>query len=266
MDRGQIIFLSVAGVVILYQVIKGWRLGVVRQIVRFAALAAAYLAAFWSSGTAALFLKPLGYPNFVLQCLGGTLVGLVVYLFLCLIGGILFKRTAHQDVGLVWFLYGITGALIGAAFGLVLMFFVADAVRLLGSIAQADTAKSEHPVNTGLIELKKSLENGVSGEVLKTLDPVPKNAYSIAEKLGRTVSDSQAVERFLNYPGATELAARSDIQALLKDPDILQDLRARHYLPLLKNEKIVRIANDPKTAALIKQFDLEKALDYAVGK
>lgn len=266
MDRGQIVFLSFAGVIILYQVIKGWRLGLVRQIVRFGALAAAYIAAFWGCGTAALFLKPLGYPDFILQCLGGLVLGTAVYLFLGLVGGILFKRTEHQDLGLVWFLYGSSGALLGAIFGVVLTFFVADAVRLLGNLAQADPAKTAHPVNAGLAELKQSLESGIPGEVIKTLDPVPKKVYGIAGKLGRTVTNPEAVERFLNYPGARELAARPDIQALAQDPDILRALRERQYLALLKNEKIVQVANDPKTAALIKKFDVEKALDYAVGK
>lgn len=289
MDRGQIIFFGFAGLIILFQLIKGWRLGFVRQIVRFGGLAAAYMAAFWGASGVVPFLRPLGYPDFILFPIGGMLVALAVYLVISAFGGILFKRTAHQNVGLVWFFYGCTGALMGVAFGLLLTLVAADAVRFLGGIAQAGMSKPrpqptpaqtlyalphgpEKPkpqqsfLHSGLVELKHSLEKGPAGEVLKTIDPVPQKVYSIAEKIGKTVSDAGAAERFLNYPGARELASRPEIQALQTNPDILAAARDGRYLDLVKNEKIVKVANDPKIAELIKKFDLEKALDYSLGK
>ena len=288
MDRGQIIFLSFAAVIVLYQMIKGWRLGFIRQVARFLALAAAYTTAFWGGGTAALFLAPLGYPDFVLQCLGGTVLGFLVFLILSLFSGILFKRTAHQDVGLVWFFYGVSGALMGAVFGLILVLFAADSIRLLGSLEEANPANAAAPktataapagmagmpkanstaitVGTGLTELKRSLENGVSGEVLQTVDPVPKKVYATANKIGRVASDAQAMNRFLAFPGASELTARPEIQALSQDPAILGALRDRNYLSLIKNPRIIKAANDPKIGKLVKSFELEKALDYALSK
>jgi len=295
MDRSQIIFLSFAALVIVYQVIMGWRLGLVRQSVRLGALVAGYLVAFWCSRAAVPFLRPLGYPDVVLQCLGGLGMGLVVYLAICITGGILFKRTVHQSVGLVWFIYGITGALLGLAFGLFFTLAGADAIRLLGSLAGASTphpqAPSKSPESKGdarhpsqtpmaklsspppestlllaLVEMKKSLERGTPGEILQTLDPVPKKVYAVSSKMGRVVCDVQDMERFFNYPGARELAVLPEIQALREDPDILRSLRDHHYLPLLKNEKIVKAANDPQVGALLKGFDLEKALDYALKK
>ena len=269
MDRGQIIFLGFAGLIIFYQMIKGWRLGFVRQLVRFGALLAAYLTAFWGASATVPFLRPLlGYPDFVLTAIGGSALGLTVYLLLCGIGGVLFKRTAHQDLGVVWFFYGISGALLGAAFGLLLTLVAADGVRLLGTLAEPGSAKTKTQpmVTAGLVELKRSLESGMPGEVLKTIDPVPKKTYVIVGKIGRTVSNLEAAERFLNYPGARELAERPEIQALRSDPEILAAIRDGHYLELIKNRKIVAAANDPKTAALIKKFEFEKALDYALSK
>jgi len=293
MDRGQILFLSFAAAILLYQMVKGWRLGLVRQLVRFGALAAAYIAGFWGSATAAMFLHPLGYPDFILQLLGGAGLGLVVYLFICLVGGVLFKRTAHQDMGFVWFVYGLSGALMGVVFALVLLLVLADSIRLLGSIAEADSVappptvaakppkvpnryalppaqeatkpKARTPLLAGLVELKQSLEKGVTGEVLQTLDPVPKKFYSVASKTGRVVSNLESAERFMTFPGAKELADRPAIQALREDPEILRTLRDGNYRTLLQNEKVIKAANDPKTAALIKQFDLEKALDHALA-
>jgi uncharacterized membrane protein required for colicin V production len=274
MDRGQILFLSFAALIIVYQMIKGWRLGLVRQLVRFGALAAAYTVAYLGSRATVPFLRPLGYPDFILQCFGGAILGLLTFVAICVVGGILFKRTAHQDVGLVWFLYGATGALLGIAFGLVLTLAAADFIRLTGSLAEpprnnasahaSPASKGESPLVAGLAEMKKSIESGVPGEVLQTLDPVPKKVYVVTSKIGRMASDTEAAERFLSYPGARELAERPEIVALRDDPEILRALRDHQYLLLLKNEKIVKAANDPKIAALLKRFDLEKALDYAL--
>ncbi|MEI6560504.1 MAG: CvpA family protein [Verrucomicrobiota bacterium] len=286
MDRGSLILLSFTAVILGYQAIKGWRLGLVRQIVRFGALAAAYATGLFAGGFAVPFLRPLGYPDFILSCIGGVGLGLLAYLFICLVGGILFKRTAHQDMGLVWFFYGVTGALMGIAFGLVLLLLCADAIRFLGGIVEAKPAptamvsKPRHatpgttaqkpgifpsaPVLALVAELKTSLEHNLPGEILQAIDPVPKKSYAIANKMGRILSDPNAVTRFLSFPGAMELATRPEIQALRDDPEILRIVQQGQILQLLKNEKIIRVANDPQIAALLKKFDLEKALDHAL--
>lgn len=287
MDRGQIIFLSIAAVILLVQTIKGWRLGLVRQLVRFGALAAAYTGALLFGGMTVPFLRPLGYPDLVLQGLGGAALALAIYFFITLIGAILFKRTAHQNFGVVWFFYGLTGAALGLAFGLALVFVAADAVRLLGGMAEArlaaapaptpptaspvfrsiHTAKPGRPTVLGeLAGVKQYLERGVAGEILKTVDPVPQKVYTVAAQIGRMAADPQAAERFLAYPGAQELAMLPEIAALRQDPEIVAALRDGRYLALLKNPKIVAAANDPQIAAKFRRFDVEKALQYAVAK
>lgn len=262
------LFLAFAAAIVLYQMIKGWRLGLVRQIVRFSALAAAYVAAIWGGDLTVPFLRPLGYPDFLLRILGGAGLGLAVYLFICLVGGILFKRTAHQDVALVWFLYGVSGALMGALFGLILALATADAVRLLGNLAEGGAAKpkAQNMLNAGLANWMRSIESGSAGEVLKTIDPVPRKVYTIANKIGQTASNPDAALRFLSFPGALQLAEQPEIEALRNDPEILAALRDRHYQALLKNPRIVQVVNNPRVAAQIRQFDLEKALDYALAK
>jgi len=282
MDRGLTLFLSCAALILGYQAIKGWRLGLVRQIVRFGALAAAYATALFASGFTVPLLRPLGYPDPILHCLGGAGLGLLAYLFVCFIGGVLFKRTAHQEMGLVWFFYGATGALLGIAYGLVLVLFLADTVRFLGGIAEAKTTlaatpakqkraaskrtKETSPFPGLLIDVKTALEGHTTGEILQTIDPVPKKTYALAGKMGRTLTDPAAAARFLSFPGAMELAGQPEIQALRNDPEIVRALRDGQWLPLLKNPKIVKAANAPQTAALLQKFDLEKALDHALKK
>lgn len=228
MDDLQLIFLSVAAVVVLYQTIQGWRLGLVRQIVRFGGLGGAYAAAYLGGATVVPYLRPLGYPDFVLRCIGGVCLGLATYLAVSIVSGILFKRTAQQNVGLVWFFYGVTGAALGLIFGLALVIFVADIIRLLGGMAEkspaktaqavkppaaihqpslipkppASSPKTDGVIGPKLVEMKHSLEKGVAGEILQTIDPMPKQVYVLTAKIGQLGTDPEAMTRFLTYPGA----------------------------------------------------------------
>ena len=292
MDRGSLILLSFAAVILGYQALKGWRLGPVRQIVRFGALVGAYATGLLGSTSVVPFLRPLlSYPDFILRCIGGAGLGLLAYLFICLVGGILFKRTAHQNMGLIWFVYGATGALLGVAFGLVLLLVCADALRFLGGIAEARTALAAPPASpkkghapgataakptpglppppSGLalvVEMKTALESHLPGEVLQAIDPVPKKAYNVAGKIGRTLADPDAATRFLSFPETMELVTRPEIKALRNDPEILRLVQERQFNLLLKNEKIIQASNDPQIAALLRKFELEKALDHALKK
>jgi hypothetical protein len=53
---------------------------------------------------------------------------------------------------------------------------------------------------------------------------------------------------------------------LQKDPDIARDLVAGNYLALVRNDRIIRAANDQEIAELMSKFEFEKALDYALRK
>jgi len=256
MDPALFPLLAFAAVILIYQIIKGWRLGFVRQSVRFGAMAAAYLAAVWISPMAVPFLRPLGYPDCILRLMGGVGIVLAVYFFLWLLGALLFKRTSHQSVALAWFLYGALGALMGAAFGLIIVLFATSAIRLIGSAAPVA------PVATW----KNALESGMPGIVLRSIDPVPNRAYVLAEKLGQTTRDPAALERFLRFSGADQLAVLPEMEALRHDPEVLAAARDGRWQDFLKNETVVRAANSPAVAAHLRNLDLEKALDKALAK
>lgn len=286
MDRGQLIFFGGAALFILYKAIKGWRLGIVRQLIELGALAAAYLTGLFLGGTVTPLLRGTGFPDFVLHPLGALCVGLVAYFAIGMAGRILFKKTSEQEFGLVWLFYGLSGALLGAVFGLLFVFIAALGIRFLGTLAtgaairpaalpevesqpgslHAAQPSAQAPPSatvSGLIGLKHSLEQGIPGEVLQTLDPIPQKAYDTVEKIGRTASSPEAIARFFSFPGASELAQRPEIISLRDDPEIVHALREGKYLALLKNQRLVKAANSPKVAELIKKFDLEKALDFA---
>ena len=304
MDRSQYILLGGAALILAYQIIKGWSLGIVRQLGRLAAIAAAYASGFlWGKSTVP-FLRSLGYPDVVLQSLGGFLIGLVVFIAISTFSKILFKRTADQEFGLTWFFYGISGALMGAGFGLFIIFLVGNGIRITGALAegvthQAPPLTAKHspgraillpppvapapptstnpaptaprkrlvsPVLTELVGLKHSLEACRVGETLQMFDPVPKGIYEITRKMGQITTQPEACVRFLSYPGAKELIALPEIVALRDDPDIQRSIAAGSYGDLLTNKHLLKVANDPRIAAMLGKFDFEKALDYALEK
>ncbi len=278
MDRGQAIFLGVAAVFLIYQALSGWRLGVVRQLLKILSLVAAYLGGVFLGDLLVPMLRLTGYPDMIIGPVAAIVMGLLCYFAATFASRILFKKTTDQDVGTVWFFYGITGSLLGVVFGLFFVAFMAIILRFMGSLATGISApvaegstfnlspRSKRSTVAGLVEMKQSLETGITGSVLDTIDPVPNQAYAFIEKIGRVSTSPAAMHRFFTYPGAAELAQRPEIRALQEDPEINQALRQGHYLALLKNPKVAKAANHPKVAELIRSFDLNKALDHAIGE
>ena len=56
------------------------------------------------------------------------------------------------------------------------------------------------------------------------------------------------------------------IAALHSDPEIAKSLIAQDYFALVRNEHIIRAANDREIGELMAKFEFEKALDYALSK
>ena len=310
MDTPQKVFLAFAAIVVLYQSFRGWRLGPVRQLIRICALALGYADAYAFSAATVPFLRFLGLPDFLLQVIGGVLLGTVTYVVILTFGCILFKKTSDQRSTLIWFLYGTSGSLIGIVLGLVLVLGVAVAIRLLGTLADGASPKAgaEAPIAaasknagwfsnlpsmrpsevfrgsatppqsasnrtaaakaavSGMAQVKRSLDQGVVGEVLLTLDPVPKDTYEIVAKIGQLTSSPTAIANFLSYPGAKELLSDPEIIALRDDPEIAKQVQTQNLVALAKNPKMQKVCNNPKMAAKLRKFDLQKALDYALAQ
>jgi hypothetical protein len=286
----QTIFVSFALVLILFEVVRGWRLGIVRQGVRLFALIAAYSVALFAGRLFLPLLRPmLRAPDFFISLLAGTLLGLVVYAIINMIGSILFKRTSQQSAGTVRFLYGACGAALGIFFGLFSVWLLVVAIRSLGAIAGAEMhtpvalehaaapprsttraiappSSSPPPMVASLAKLKNSIELGSLGEAVKAVDAVPDQTYQTLGKVGSMVSDPQSAERFLSYPGAKELTKNPRIVALRDDPEIIDLIKQQRYLDLLQNPKLIEAVNDPALAAEVKRFEFQKALDYATRK
>ena len=286
----QIVFVSFAAVLILFEILRGWRRGLPRQVARLGALIAAYFCGWFASK----FFGPLlglffRLPDAMLSILAGAIFALIIYAIISGIGSALFRRTDQHETLLIRLLYGSSGAVLGAFFGLFMVWLIVVAVRSIGSVANAEvreqandstvvhavdmrrrifseSAEDEAPLTTSLARLKNSLEMGLIGNVLKKTDIVPQKTYDLIEKVGTVAANPQYAERFLDYPGAKELSEHPKIIALRNDPEISQMFAQGQLLELVQDHRIIDAANDPELRERLKKFDVNAALTYAVQK
>jgi uncharacterized membrane protein required for colicin V production len=289
----QLVFVSFAIILILFEVVRGWRRGLPRQVARLGALIAAYLAAYFVGPLAVPVLRPfLKIPDLAMSILAGAVFAIVVYVVISGLGTMLFRRTRQHNSAVVRFIYGLSGAFLGIFFGAFLVWLVVVGVRALGSLAEApaqqqaatqapaapgralhavdvrrgvlNESQEEPSVLNSLARLKNSLEMGAVGDIVKRADVIPTNIYDTFGKVGQVVSSPDRAERFLSYPGAHEVSEHPRIIALRDDPEIAQMLEQGRFIDLLQNQKILDALNDPTLLEEIKKFDLQRALDYAL--
>ena len=286
----QIVFVSFALVLILFEIFRGWRRGLPRQVARLGALIAAYFAGYFAwkffGPLVGMFLR---LPDAFLAMIAGAIFGLIIYAVISGIGSALFRRTDQHDSFVVRLLYGSTGAVMGIFFGFFLVWLMVIAVRSIGSVANAEVreqandasvvhavdvrrrilgepSEDEAPLTTSLARLKNSVEMGVIGNAIKKIDVIPQQKYDFIEKIGAIAANPQYAERFLEYPGARELSEHPKIIALRNDQEISQMLSQGRLLELIQDHRIIDAANDPELHARLKKFDLNAALNYATQK
>ncbi len=286
----QIVFVSFAAVLVLFEILRGWRRGLPRQVARLAALIAAYFAGWFASK----FFGPLlgmfvRMPDSLLSVVAGAIFAVIIYAVVNGTGSALFRRTDQHDSLLIRLVYGSTGAVLGAFFGLFLVWLVIVGIRSIGSVANAEVREQandssvvhavdmrrrifseqpedEAPLTTSLARLKNSLEMGVIGNVVKKADIVPPKTYDLIEKIGTVAANPQYAERFLEYPGAKDLSEHPKIVALRNDQEVSKMLVENDWLDLIQDHRVIDAANDPELRARLKKFDVIAALNYAVQK
>jgi uncharacterized membrane protein required for colicin V production len=286
----QIAFVSFAVILFLFEVLRGWRRGLPRQVARLGALIAAYFAGWFASK----FFGPLlgtvvRLPDAMLSILAGAIFAIIIYAIISGIGSALFRRTNQHESLALRLVYGSTGALLGVFFGCFFVWMIVVAIRSIGSVANAEVVEQakdssvlhavdmrrrafgeandeEAPLTTALARLKNSVEMGVIGSAIKKVDVVPQRTYDVIEKVGAIAANPQYAERFLEYPGAKELSEHPKIIALRSDQEISKMLAQGQLLDLIQDHRIIDAANDSDLRARLKKFDLNAALNYAVQK
>jgi Colicin V production protein len=277
----QTVFLSFAAVLILFEVVRGWRLGIMRQLMRVAAVVVAYAAAYFGGDLLVPLLRPsLKMPDMVISVLAGAILAVIVYGIIATLGTILFKRTAQQSSSAVRLVYGLSGALIGICFGTFFVWLILVGIRSAGSIADAQVQAQSHQPNDVapkpdfnadslmplLARLKNSVELGTVGDLVKRTDAMPTGGLQTLGEMGTLLANPETARKFLDSPGARELSEHPKIVALRNDPEIVEMIAQGRFVELLRDPRIVDAVNDPSLAVRAKQFDLKKALEYAAGK
>ncbi|HMG05415.1 MAG TPA: CvpA family protein [Chthoniobacterales bacterium] len=292
----QTVFISFAVALILFEFIRGWRLGILRQLMRVVAVIAGYAAAFFGGPMIVPLLRSVvTMPDIVLSALGGAILALLVYAMVASLGTILFKRTAQHSSGVVRLTYGLSGAVVGLFFGAFFIWLVLVGIRSVGSIADAqvqarpkieairnssapsaqsrlpDDAPPQPDLNadslmTLLARLKNSVELGPVGDVVKKTDALPTGVYSTLGEMGTVLANPDTARKFLTYPEARELSEHPKIVALRNDPEIAEMISQGRLVDLLRDPRIIDAMNDPTLADRAKKLDLKKALEYAAKR
>lgn len=290
----QLVFVSFAIVLILFEVIRGWNRGIARQLARLGGLIAGSLAAYFGASFVVPVARPfLTLPDPTLWLLAAVALFLITYLVINTIGAILFKRTKQYESAIVRIVCGFGGAIFGLFFGALLVWGIVIGVRSLGSIADAkvqqqnanqaavpartlhavdvrrrlagDPLPEDSSVMVSLARLKNSVELGSVGELVKKTDVAPlQTYYDTLGKVGKMVSNPEAMERFLSFPGAQQLSNHPRLVALRGDPEVARLIEEGRYLELVQNPRVIEAINDPTLIDQIKAFDLKRALDYSL--
>lgn len=266
MDAGStgnwgVLFLGGAALFTLWQIWRGWRLGVVRAGLRLAALVGSGLAAWYGgkwAGQVVGLLVPAAAWSVALAV--GVVLLFGVYLGLLLLSAILFKRTEHQSSGLVRFLFGFGGGVLGLLTALVFLWGAVSAIRAFGSIQEG----MEGGRRTGWMILKEQIEGAGGGDMMRSADPIPESFYVTLGKYSRVMSDPEAAARLFKYPGVVGLVEHPKMQALAENPEIQEAALQGDYFTMLRHPLLLQAATDPDLVQKILDIDFAAAVNFAL--
>jgi len=263
-----LIFAIAAGVFLLLQMWRGWRLGIIRALTSLLALALAALAGWLTSQLVMGILGPLlPVAPWVGGLISGALVGGSVYLAATILFAVLFKRTEHQPGGIIRLAFGLGGALVGLATGALLIFAAILVVRGLGTVAEFQTTgenQTAEPLARHMADLKRNLEQGSGGDALRRSDPIPSEIYDLLAKFARVAGDEQAINRLAEHPQVQELMLHPAIVELSLEPGVNTAIEKGNPLLLMTNPAVMKALANKELVESISQLRLEEALDFAL--
>ena len=259
---------------LLFEMWRGWRLGLIRGVLRIIILVAAWVAASAAAASTttalALFFQR---PSSLLPTVAAVIVGFAIYLLGAFLSGLLLKRTEHHH-GLLRGILGIGGACCGLLFGLFFLWGGVSLIRTLGLFGEMRLLEARHQGRSitndtlacNLVRLEKSLEMGPTGQFLITTDPLSTTFYDNTRKSMAVMQNPEVLRRFLQAPSAQKILQNDSMMQLLHDPEIQEELRSGSILALMHNQHVEAIFHDSKLMQQLKEFDLTSALNYALKK
>jgi hypothetical protein len=270
----QTAFLFAGAIFLLWQTWRGWRAGLFRSGVNFAAI---FVSAVFGLLAAEIAAAPFGGLRYLPGFLAGLIVGggLGVFLLFAiwLVGALTFKQTEHYASGPLRFIWGVGGALFGFLLGLAILLVIVSLIRTLGAVAEARLATQEpsalqpgtrRRLTNGLATLKKSLELGSAGELLKSVDVLPPDFHELAAQCGTLTSDPEKMRRFLSYPAIQDVLQNPRVVDLYTNPDVVQAWQNKDVLKILNNQAVAAVLKDPVFTEQLREVDLSAALKFAL--
>jgi len=268
----QVVLFAAALVFLLWEIWRGWRAGVVRSGVSLAAIVFSSLAGYTVARIAAIpFGGFEGFSGAMVGLFVGGGVGLAVFIFIWVLGALLFKRTEHQEGSLIRLLWGGGGALLGLLTGLIIVWSGISVVRSLGALAEARVetrqaaSKSPSSLANGLVTLRDSLEMGPAGQVVRAVDPVEPEVYNLLLQLGKLSGDQATMLRFIQYPGIQAVIETPRMVELVNNPDIIRAAENRNVFAIMSHPALRAALEDQAFMAKIKKIDLAAAMEYATN-
>jgi hypothetical protein len=262
METWTTIFWIGVGLFTIWQTWRGWKLGVIRASLRLGALVGSGLVAWyggkWAGQLVGLIAPAIAWP--VALGVGISLL-FVVYLSLILVSALLFKRTDHQSSGLARWLFGAGGAVVGLLTAGVFLWAAVSGIRAFGAIEEARQAPNQKSLLSGL---RAQLEGGGTGEVVRSVDPIPDSLYGMLGKFSRVTADPAALQRLIKYPGMAPLLEHPRLLALADNPEVQEAALRSDYFALLRHPALWQAATDPDLVQKILQVDFVAALDFAL--
>ena len=259
---------------LLFEMWRGWRLGMIRGIVKIFLLVVAWMgasaAAAATSAALAIFFRT---PSTAIPTGIAAVVGFSIYFLGTLLAGFLLKRTEHHH-GLLHTIFGIGGACCGLLFGLFFLWGGISLVRslgLLGEMRLIEAQRNGCPIKDqtfacNLVRLERSLEMGPVGEFLISTDPLSPAFYDNTRKSMKVMQDPEAFQRFLHSPNVERLLMNPRLNRVLSNPKLQEELKTGNIPAFWTNPDVQALLHDPQLMKELKQFDLSQALDYALQK
>ena len=268
-----LVLVVIAAIVLMRFTWVGWRTGVARQLVSVAGLGLAIFVGVTFRAAAVPLVQPLGLPDQILEFASGAALAAVIYALVLLVSAILLKKTEQQDVSVVRFGYGLFGAVIGLAKGLVFVWAGCILLRLIGTAAAvqnelADPVRTEEAVDPrwdGFAKLEV-LDRGQIGALLDRVDPVPTTFRRSLPKLARVMRDDEHLDRLHAHPEMRKLVNHPKMLALQRDPELARALAENDMRKFIANPRVQEVFKDPDLQEIAKEIELEKVLDQVLAK
>lgn len=257
---------------LLFEMWRGWQLGMIRGVVKIFLLIASWMgasaAAAASSAALAIFFRT---PSTLIPTAIASVVGLTIYFLGTLIAGLLLKKTEHHH-GVLQTILGIGGACCGLLFGLFFLWGGVSLVRSLGLLGEMQLMEAQRkggrmkdqPLACNLVKFERSLEMGSVGQFLTSTDPLSPAFYENTRKSMKVMQDPVAFQRFLHSPNVEQLLSHPKLARVLADPKLQEEVKTGNLPALWSSSAVQALLNDPQLMKEIKQFDLSQALDYSL--